>query len=66
MSKDDPYHDRKVVHRAGLVNSRGGVSARCFKTPHPINLKIATWTLVDSKVTCPKCRAWTKPTDRGQ
>ena len=56
----DPYHDRKVIHRAGLVSRTGKVSARCFPTPRPINLKVASWTLRDDAVTCPKCQAWIK------
>jgi hypothetical protein len=52
---DDPYHDFKVRHKAGLMDSRGQVSALCFPTPRSINLKRETWTLRDVAVTCPKC-----------
>jgi len=47
----------KVYHRGHLVNSDGGVSALCFKSPRPINLAVAMWTNRDDAVTCPKCKA---------
>ena len=47
----------KVRHRAGLMRDDGAVSALCFKTPHAINLKRATWTNRDEAVTCQKCLA---------
>ncbi len=47
---------RKTVHRAKLVNDDGKVSPLCAPAPRPINLKLATWTLVDALVTCSRCR----------
>lgn len=56
MSADDPYHDRKVYHKADLINKRtGAVSALCFAKPRSINLEVAAWTIRDEAVTCPKC-----------
>lgn len=46
----------RIVHRADLINSTGGVSALCFPKPHPINMRRATWTNRDEAVTCPKCK----------
>ena len=48
----------KIIHRAGLTNEKGQVSARCFKRPRPINLEIASWTIRDEAVTCKKCLRW--------
>lgn len=45
----------KLIHHAAKVNPKGGVAALCFKTPHPIDLRRASWTLRRSAVTCPKC-----------
>jgi len=56
MTKDDPYHDRKLYHFADRINDRGGVSALCFKLPRAINLRIALWTLREDAVTCLQCR----------
>ena len=56
MATDDPYHDRKIYHRAAGFNERGGVSALCFSRPREINLRVASWTIRDDAVTCPKCR----------
>lgn len=55
MTKNDPYNDVKVYHRARFVNSRGGVSPLCAKTPKALNLKRELWTNRDEAVTCPKC-----------
>lgn len=52
----DPYHDHKKYHMAALINRNGGVSALCFKTPRPINLKVALWTNRKEAVTCLACR----------
>ena len=60
MSKDDPYHDRKVYHFAALASRLGGVSALCFKKPRAINLKIASWTMRPESTTCSKCRKMLK------
>ncbi len=46
----------RVYHRAALI-SDAGVSALCFKRPHPIDLRRESWTLRDDGATCPKCRA---------
>lgn len=48
----------KPVHKADAVDIEGRVSALCFMSRRPIDLKRATWTLRDEAVTCPKCRAW--------
>lgn len=55
MSKTDPYHDKKIYHKADKM-SELGVSALCFKRPQAINLKRALWTLRDEAVTCGKCK----------
>lgn len=57
MSRDDPYHDRKVYHMAAKIRPDGAVSALCYKRPRAINLRVATWTIRPEAVTCPKCRA---------
>lgn len=44
-----------IIHRAGKVNERGDISAKCYKVPKAINLSKETWTLIDKNVTCPKC-----------
>jgi hypothetical protein len=46
---------RKVIHRAGLIDRMGNVSAKCFKRPKAIDLSVSSWTLLDHKVTCLKC-----------
>jgi hypothetical protein len=48
---------KKIIHRASLVNSRGEVSALCFKRPKAINLKQSSWSNRDEGVTCKKCIA---------
>lgn len=58
MKKDDPYHDRKVVHKANKMDNRGRASAVCFDPPRAINMKVATYVFApenDSAVTCKKC-----------
>ena len=47
----------KRFHMGKHVNSRGGVSALCFKRPRAINMKRESWTLSPEAVTCPKCIA---------
>jgi hypothetical protein len=47
----------KLIHRANKVNNRGDASALCYLTPRPINLRVASWTIRDEAVTCPKCKA---------
>ena len=47
----------KVYHRASKIASNGDVSALCYAKPRRINLARESWTLIDSAVTCPKCRA---------
>lgn len=51
----------KIIHRADKIAQNGDVSALCFETPRPINLKRATWTIVDDLVTCTNCRASMEP-----
>jgi hypothetical protein len=45
----------KTIHRGALITENGDVSALCFASPHPIDLKRSTWTLRDSAVTCKRC-----------
>ena len=47
----------KVRHKAHRISASGGVSALCFKSPRPINLRVASWVMRDQDVTCPKCKA---------
>jgi len=47
----------RIVHRAHLVNSNGGVSPLCAKKPRVLDLRRATWTNRDGSVTCPRCLA---------
>jgi hypothetical protein len=56
MKKDDPYNDIKVIHLATLINDNGDVSPACAKKPRKLNLKVSTWTLRKSEVTCNKCK----------
>ncbi len=53
----------KIVHRASLIRADGGVSALCYRRPRAIRLGVASWTLIDSAVTCPKCRSCCPPPD---
>lgn len=48
--------NRKKIHKAAKIAPGGLVSALCFKKPHPINMKLETWTLRREAVTCPKCK----------
>ena len=45
----------KMVHRAGFVTVKGGMSALCFPKPRAIDLARASWTKKDNEVTCDKC-----------
>lgn len=47
----------KIIHMAKLIDDRGGVSAVCYATSHPIDLKTASWTLRPDAVTCSRCLA---------
>jgi hypothetical protein len=56
--KNDPYRDKKIVHKADKINERGQASALCFDPPRAINLKIAKYVFApenDPEVTCKKC-----------
>lgn len=55
-SKDDPYGDRKIYHKAKMHDGKGNVSPLCAKTPRKLNLKRNSWTIIDADVTCGKCR----------
>lgn len=58
MSKNDPYHDNKVCHKANKINGKGQASALCFDRPRAINLKVAKYVFApenDADVTCKKC-----------
>lgn len=50
-----PAPEPKPVHRAKHMSPDGKVSPLCAKTPRAIDLKVASWTLVESQVTCQKC-----------
>ena len=50
-----PPPPTRMRHRADKINQRGGVSALCFPKPRAIDMKRASWTAIDSGVTCPKC-----------
>lgn len=45
----------KTVHKASLVREDGAVSPLCAKSPRPIDLSRATWTLREEAVTCKRC-----------
>lgn len=45
----------KTLHRASKINANGDVSALCYKQPRRIDLSIASWTIRNVSVTCPKC-----------
>ena len=55
-----PPPKSRPVHRAAKINGDGNVSPLCAKTPRAINLRMATWTLRDDAVTCPRCAALIK------
>ncbi len=57
MSKDDPYHDSKVYHKAHLWSKNGHVSPLCAKKPRALNLSRELWTIRDEAVTCKRCLA---------
>lgn len=48
---------RRTVHMGAKIAEDGSVSALCYRVPHPIDMKIATWTLTARFVTCGKCRS---------
>lgn len=50
-------HMRRTIHLAAKVAPDGSVSALCFTTPHPIDMRVATWTLVPGFATCQRCKA---------
>lgn len=56
MSRDDPYHDRKIYHLAAKMDQFGNASALCFEIPRRVNLKREIWTTQPKAVTCPKCK----------
>ena len=47
----------KIRHMAGKISQEGHISALCFKSPRPVNLKIASWTIRSEAVTCSRCLA---------
>lgn len=47
----------KPCHKAELGRGDGKISPLCAKKPRALNLGIATWTLVNKFVTCPRCIA---------
>jgi hypothetical protein len=46
----------KRYHRASGFREDGAVSSLCSPT-RAINLRVASWTIRDEAVTCPKCKA---------
>lgn len=46
----------KIYHLAGKCRADGAMSARCFKRPRPIDLRVASWTFLPEQVTCDACR----------
>ncbi len=56
----DPYKDKKVYHKAKLINAKGRVSPLCAKNPRPLNLRKELWTNQPEAVTCKKCLALLK------
>lgn len=46
----------KIYHMAAMMTKNGDVSALCFKSPHPIDLKKAMWTIRKEAVSCGRCR----------
>lgn len=46
----------KLYHKAAALREDGAVTALCFSSPRPIDLKVALWTIRDDAVTCPRCR----------
>jgi hypothetical protein len=61
MSADDPYHDRKVYHKAALIGADGSISPLCAKKPRALNLRLELWTLRWEAVTCRKCLSLRDP-----
>ena len=57
LPSDDPYHDRKVYHKAALMRPDGAVSPLCAKKPRALNLRRELWTLRWEAVTCQRCLA---------
>lgn len=45
----------KVFHMAAETTDKG-TAALCFKRKDAINLRIASWTRDEQRVTCKKCR----------
>lgn len=45
----------RIRHMADKIREDGAVSAVCFMTPRPIDMKRSTWTIRAEAVTCPKC-----------
>lgn len=45
----------RTIHMASKT-SELGVSALCFATPRAIDMKRATWTLIEKAVSCAKCK----------
>lgn len=55
MSRDDPYHDRKVYHFAHLFSGKGAVSPLCAEVPRRLRLRRELWTIREDAVTCKRC-----------
>jgi len=55
MSKDDPYGDIKIYHKAALISPGGAVSPLCARVARKLNLARESWTRDNDKVTCKKC-----------
>jgi hypothetical protein len=46
----------KTIHFGAKIRADGAVSAACFKMPHPIDPKRASWTIRTDAVTCARCK----------
>lgn len=56
QTKDLGEPRAKIVHRAAVIAHDGRVSARCYKKPRAIDLRVVSWTIRDEAVTCTKCK----------
>lgn len=50
------YKHGRIYHKARFIRGDGAISALCFKTQRPINLRLASWTNRPEAVTCYRCK----------
>ena len=55
----------RIVHKAVKFAPNGDASALCSDRPKAINMRIATWVLLDEAVTCKRCLAKLKAQQAG-